>query len=206
MITKESHKLVPFSKKNFFTIQDEDTHERRVDFAASSFEGIDIEKRRAEAELQTPPRDIEGWRWYLVVLSILSSIFLFALDNTIVADIQPVIVTHFSSVSKLSWLSVSFLIGAASTNLVRTVSYCFHNSSSNFDVQLYFRTPRTHANRSVRSGAKYLVNSTENGHTFSVSSCSKLGLLFVVPRQPWMPSSSVGLFAASGVQACTLVS
>ncbi|CZT07193.1 related to major facilitator (MFS1) transporter [Rhynchosporium agropyri] len=67
---------------------------------------------------EKPPRDITGWRWVVVVLAILSSTFLFALDNTIVADIQPVIVKQFDSVSKLSWLSVSFLIGAAATNLL----------------------------------------------------------------------------------------
>ncbi|KAH8653989.1 major facilitator superfamily domain-containing protein [Tricladium varicosporioides] len=68
--------------------------------------------------LELPPRDISGLKWALVVFSILSSTFLFALDNTIVADVQPVIITHFNSVGKLTWLSVAFLIGAASTNLV----------------------------------------------------------------------------------------
>ncbi|KAH9208866.1 major facilitator superfamily domain-containing protein [Leptodontidium sp. 2 PMI_412] len=77
---------------------------------------IDAEKRETAEEL--PPRDISGSKWALVVLSILSSTFLFALDNTIVADVQPVIVTHFNSVGKLTWLSVAFLIGAASTNLI----------------------------------------------------------------------------------------
>lgn len=71
-----------------------------------------------DAVVEAPPRDISGMKWALVVLSILSSTFLFALDNTIVADIQPVIVTQFNSVAKLTWLSVAFLIGAASTNLI----------------------------------------------------------------------------------------
>jgi MFS family permease len=79
---------------------------------------LDNEKQAEVAEEEKPPRDIDGWRWALVVFAILSSTFLFALDNTIVADIQPVIVTHFQDVSKLSWLSVAFLIGAAATNLV----------------------------------------------------------------------------------------
>jgi hypothetical protein len=70
------------------------------------------------AEEELPPRDISGWRWGLVVFAILSSTFLFALDNTIVADVQPVIVEHFNEVSKLSWLSVAFLMGSAATNLV----------------------------------------------------------------------------------------
>ncbi|MCJ1384343.1 hypothetical protein MMC17_007459 [Xylographa soralifera] len=65
----------------------------------------------------SPPREVTGLLWGLVVLSILSSTFLFSLDNTIVADIQPAIVRDFGSVEKLSWLPVAFLLGAASTNL-----------------------------------------------------------------------------------------
>jgi MFS family permease len=85
------------------------------DFTSAT--GVDEEKA-PQPEQEVPPRDIEGWRWLTVVFAILSSTFLFALDNTIVADVQPVIVEHFDSVSKLSWLSVAFLIGAAATNLV----------------------------------------------------------------------------------------
>ncbi|KAN0098976.1 MFS general substrate transporter [Hyaloscypha variabilis] len=79
---------------------------------------LDAEKQEPETAEEVPPRDISGWKWAVVVGAILSSTFLFALDNTIVADVQPVIVTHFHDVGKLSWLSVAFLIGAAATNLV----------------------------------------------------------------------------------------
>jgi MFS family permease len=79
---------------------------------------IDTEKGNVVPEEEVSPRDIHGVKWGVVVGAILSSTFLFALDNTIVADIQPVIVTHFDAVGKISWLSVSFLIGAASTNLI----------------------------------------------------------------------------------------
>ena len=72
--------------------------------------------------LQKPPRDVHGFAWLLVVLSILSSTFLFALDNTIVADVQPAIVERFGSISKLPWLSVAFLVAAASTNLIWSVT------------------------------------------------------------------------------------
>jgi hypothetical protein len=61
---------------------------------------IDAKKREVAEEL--PPRGISGLKWALVVLSILSSTFLFALDNTIVANVQPVIITHFNSVGKLT--------------------------------------------------------------------------------------------------------
>jgi hypothetical protein len=89
----------------------------------TSITGQDTDNDTEKQELDTaadevPPRDITGWKWAVVVAAILSSTFLFALDNTIVADVQPVIVTRFDAVSKLSWLSVAFLIGAAATNLV----------------------------------------------------------------------------------------
>lgn len=80
---------------------------------------LDAEKQAtAPIEEEVSPRNITGWKWIVVVLAILSSTFLFALDNTIVAVIQPVIVKDFDAVAKLTWLSVSFLIGAAATNLV----------------------------------------------------------------------------------------
>jgi MFS family permease len=44
--------------------------------------------------------------------------FLFALNNTIIAGIQPVISTHFNAVGKLNWLSIAFLTSATPTNLV----------------------------------------------------------------------------------------
>jgi hypothetical protein len=44
-------------------------------------------------------------------------VFLFALDQTIVADVQPNIIAQFGSIDKLPWLSVAFLLATASTNL-----------------------------------------------------------------------------------------
>ncbi|KAJ5628751.1 hypothetical protein N7490_010979 [Penicillium lividum] len=67
--------------------------------------------QRAAAENVSAHRQIRGFTWFLVVVSILSSIFLYALDNTIVADIIPAIVNDFSSVHNLGWLSVGFNIG-----------------------------------------------------------------------------------------------
>lgn len=79
---------------------------------SSAEKGLDLVK------VPTSPRDVHGIAWILVVLAILSSAFLFALDNTIVADVQPAIIERFNSVSKLPWLSVSFFLGAVGTNLM----------------------------------------------------------------------------------------
>lgn len=109
-ISKEGSYLSPEEK----TVQD-----ASVNTSVIGMDETDAEKQRSNADnSEVPPRDISGWKWTVVVLAILSSTFLFALDNTVVADIQPVIVREFDAVAKLTWLSVSFLLGAAATNLV----------------------------------------------------------------------------------------
>lgn len=71
-----------------------------------------------ERDISTPPRDLHGLSWVVVVAAILSSTLLFALDNTITADIQPAIVDAFQDTAKLTWISVAFLLTAAGTNLL----------------------------------------------------------------------------------------
>ena len=85
--------------------------------SGSSDNGAEVEKA-APAEQQKPPRDVHGIKWVFAVASVLASTFLFALDNTIVADIQPAIIKNFGEVNKLPWLAVAFLVAAAGTNLV----------------------------------------------------------------------------------------
>ncbi|KAL8638513.1 MAG: hypothetical protein Q9228_004336 [Teloschistes exilis] len=75
-------------------------------------------EKAAHIAQEKSPRDVHGFVWVITVLSILSTTFLFALDNTIVADVQPAIVERFGSIEKLPWLSVAFLVAAAGTNLV----------------------------------------------------------------------------------------
>ncbi|KFY61277.1 hypothetical protein V496_05082 [Pseudogymnoascus sp. VKM F-4515 (FW-2607)] len=90
---------------------------KRTSVTEVDVDPIADEKQEA-AEAEAPVRDITGWKWGLVVVAILSSIFLFALDNTVVADIQPAIIANFGDIQKLPWLTGAFLIGSASTNLV----------------------------------------------------------------------------------------
>lgn len=71
-----------------------------------------------EAVEEASPRNVHGIKWVFAVSAVLASTFLFALDNTIVADVQPAIVERFGEVNKLPWLSVAFLVAAAGTNLV----------------------------------------------------------------------------------------
>ena len=65
-----------------------------------------------------PPRQLSGALWAICVTSILIALFLFALDNTIVALVQPAIVHSLGHIEKLAWLSVSFALGSVATNLL----------------------------------------------------------------------------------------
>lgn len=65
-----------------------------------------------------PPRNVGGISWVMIISAILSSAFLFAIDNTITADIQSAIVRTYDDTSKLPWISVSFLLTAAGTSLL----------------------------------------------------------------------------------------
>ncbi|KAK2038570.1 MFS general substrate transporter [Colletotrichum somersetense] len=75
-------------------------------------------ERGKEAAASEPVRTVTGFRWYLIVFAILSSTFLFALDNTVVADVQPQIVLQFDAISDIAWLAVAFIMSATAVNLL----------------------------------------------------------------------------------------
>ncbi|KAI2642058.1 MFS drug efflux transporter [Xylaria nigripes] len=91
-------------------------------------QALKTETSAAIDEIQAKPRRATGVAWILIVISILSSAFLFALDNTIVADIQPAVVRDFESVNKLTWLPVAFLLGASSSNLLWGQYYTYFDA------------------------------------------------------------------------------
>lgn len=61
--------------------------------------------------------DADFTKWFLVVVSVLFSMFMYSLDGTIVADLVPSIVNEFDSVPLLPWLSVGFMVGSIVTVL-----------------------------------------------------------------------------------------
>ncbi|KAF5130825.1 Efflux pump DEP3 [Metarhizium anisopliae] len=67
---------------------------------------------------EPPPRSVHGIKWFLVVVSLLASFLLYALDTTIVATIQPAIVNTFGHVDLVPWLGVSFALASAASTLV----------------------------------------------------------------------------------------
>ncbi|KAI1103736.1 hypothetical protein F4804DRAFT_352715 [Jackrogersella minutella] len=62
------------------------------------------ENPRDQATQSNPA--VMGVRWFLVVVAILINTFVYAIDNTIVAVIQPAIVQRFGDLADLLWVSV----------------------------------------------------------------------------------------------------
>ncbi|KAL3477159.1 major facilitator superfamily domain-containing protein [Aspergillus californicus] len=68
-------------------------------------------------EIASAPQQLKPLSWFLVVFSLLVALFLFALDNTIVANVQPNIIDTLGEIEKLPWISVAFAMGAIATDL-----------------------------------------------------------------------------------------
>lgn len=118
-----NHNLPPDTTENHQDI----TTPKETDPSLQYASGIDVENQNSSPD-EKPRGNMSTARWSLVVAAILSSNFLFALDNTVVADVQPVIIKDLGNVDKLTWLSVSFLLGATATNLVWGKIYSQFNS------------------------------------------------------------------------------
>lgn len=74
------------------------------------------------------PRHVHGVAWLLVVVATISSMFLFGLDQTITAVVQPAITQRFNSIEKLPWVSVALLLGASASNLFWGQVYANYNA------------------------------------------------------------------------------
>ncbi|EHK97156.1 putative HC-toxin efflux carrier TOXA [Glarea lozoyensis 74030] len=80
------------------------------------------------APTEVSPRNIHGWKWAGTMGSLLFSGFLYALDATVIADLQPVLVEEFGEIQKLPWLSVAFLLCATASNLFWGRAYTHFNA------------------------------------------------------------------------------
>ncbi|KAI3400547.1 hypothetical protein diail_2748 [Diaporthe ilicicola] len=76
-------------------------------------------------------RTIKGARWAIVVLSVLSSTFLYALDNTVTANVRPSMIETFGNrVEWLTWLSVSYPMGEVGMNPLWGRLYNYFNNKA----------------------------------------------------------------------------
>ena len=67
---------------------------------------------------ESNPRNMKTWQWFLLSGGVLFATVLLALDNTVVADLQPQIVDAFGEISKFPWINVNYSLGAVGTGLL----------------------------------------------------------------------------------------
>jgi hypothetical protein len=68
-----------------------------------------------------------GWRWALALGALYSTAFLYGLDTTISADVQPAIVSSFGSIGKIAWIGAGFPLGSIAVILPLGVAYGMFN-------------------------------------------------------------------------------
>ncbi|GAQ43929.1 hypothetical protein AKAW_11042 [Aspergillus niger] len=107
-------------------------------------------------------RHIHGIKWFLLVASTLTGSFIYALDNTIVANIAPAIVNHFDAVENLPWLSVGFMIGGVAMVLIYGKLYALFNSK-----WLYITSTVIFMAASALCGAAPSINAEIVGRVFA---------------------------------------
>ncbi|WWD22099.1 hypothetical protein CI109_106588 [Kwoniella shandongensis] len=66
----------------------------------------------------TAPMELKKWQFWAIILSLMVSIFLFALDQLIVATAIPKITEEFNSLTQLSWLASGFFLTLLGFNLL----------------------------------------------------------------------------------------
>ncbi|KAH6638613.1 major facilitator superfamily domain-containing protein [Truncatella angustata] len=57
-------------------------------------------------------RTIRGFKWFLVYSSLLSTVLFYALEATVVANIQPSIIETFGEEEKLPWIGIGVFLGS----------------------------------------------------------------------------------------------
>lgn len=114
----------PASEKNLDketngTSSDQSSLPAALDTTQASEENIEAIQRASAAHVdaEEPVRNLKGIKWIICVLSIFSSVFLYALDNTVVATIQRAIIDDFGHIEKLPWVSVAFQVTSVALNL-----------------------------------------------------------------------------------------
>lgn len=90
-----------------------------------SGDSTDIEKNEEDAQVTASsaavtdedPHPVKGIKWWLLLVAIYSTTFLYGLDNTIVADVQGSILDRFGQIEKLSWIGTGFPLGSVAVIL-----------------------------------------------------------------------------------------
>ncbi|KAI9170612.1 major facilitator superfamily permease [Paramyrothecium foliicola] len=117
---------------------------------------VDVEKSSEHTDDAGPKfeRNIHGIKWAMTVAAVLSCVFLYALDTTVVADIQPEIISSLGEFQKFPWLVTAYALPACALVLIQSKLYGL------FDIKwLYFGYVVCFEIGSAISGAAPTMNS-----------------------------------------------
>ncbi|KAK1988890.1 major facilitator superfamily-domain-containing protein [Colletotrichum cereale] len=84
--------------------------------------GNELSSHDADADVDAP-REVHGVKWFLIICALLSALFLYALDNTVVANVQAKVAETYHRVDLVPWLGVSFALASAATTLPWSKAY-----------------------------------------------------------------------------------
>ncbi|KAF3404629.1 putative efflux pump gsfJ [Talaromyces pinophilus] len=108
--------------------------------AHSSGNTTDIEKAGDDIEVAAAPEEdphpATGFKWWLLLIAIYSTTFLYGLDNTIVADVQGSVVERFGQVAKLSWIGTGFPLGSVAVIMPFGFAYGTFNNKWVYIISL----------------------------------------------------------------------
>ncbi|KAL9087211.1 MAG: hypothetical protein Q9159_003778 [Coniocarpon cinnabarinum] len=104
-------------------------HHENVELPAECCHKLDIEKADDSISIaetsgnalngdHPQSRQMKGWMWFLLSSAVLFATLLMALDNTIVADLQPQVVEALGEINKFPWINHTFDLGSVSTGLL----------------------------------------------------------------------------------------
>ncbi|MCJ1264302.1 hypothetical protein MMC22_004173 [Lobaria immixta] len=102
--------------------------ETNKDWSVSSdkaFEPTPEAKAEGKEETEENP---QGFAFAMIMISVLSSLFLVALDRTIVATAVPVITDHFHALGDVTWYAGGYLISSCATQLLWGRIYKFYST------------------------------------------------------------------------------
>ncbi|KAJ8117000.1 hypothetical protein ONZ43_g4310 [Nemania bipapillata] len=168
---------------------------------ASGMVGAVSDHSAKQSEKGDTVRTIRGFKWFIVYTTLLSTVLFYALESTVVANIQPSIVETFGSVDKLPWIGTAVYLGGQ-TILPTGRAYAV------FNVKWYFLTAVVvFQTGSILSGAAPNIDALIVGRVLQgigASGCyagalTYLSMITSPQERPLYLSGVIGIWAAGSV-------
>lgn len=92
-----------------------DVHKESLADCAGQQPPVDANESNGVAQVQQQ-RQVTGFAWAFIVVSLISSTFLYALDNTVIATVRPSMIRSLGSIDLLPWISAAYPMTETGSN------------------------------------------------------------------------------------------